>query len=122
MKKLLIVLIASILVGCGQGTTSKDSNNMEYDFEALRDSLHLDSSCVFVKEMSPLYEDDNPYDIDYHDRLKTLYYKIISEDGQLDTIVFGIHRDNEITFQGRSLPNFSVQGMIDWMIKNREQF
>ena len=117
MKKLLlslIILVASI--GCRH-------NVPVYNFEALRDTLGLDSSSIFVEECSPLYNDSNPYNIE-GPRLKALFYNVVynQQYQRIDTNVFGVMRDNNIVFWGSGDSVNTAENLIKQTIDNRVKF
>lgn len=119
MKKLVVILIVmGALVGCKLNTSKTNA----YDFEALRDSLNLDSSFVFVKECSPLYSDNNPYQFK-GPRVKTLCYTVYynEQTETTDTAVYAVLTDNSFVFWGKSQKNYHVKDLIEWTINNREK-
>ena len=121
MRKVLLLYIAILLIGC---LSNKESTPKveEYDFEALRDTLGLDSSCVFVEECSPLYTSDAHYSKP-EERLKTLYYKIIDDEttDYIDTIVYAVFYDNNTLFWGRNYETYYAKDLIEWTINNRDK-
>ena len=129
MKKRIIFLFISVylLTGCHNDTISKHTaslvNSQEYDFELLRDSLGLDSCCVFVKECSPLYMDSNPYGFDESSRIKTIFYQVFPPRydywDEPDTIIWAVKRNNNIIFWGRNEANSPASKLIEWTINNR---
>ncbi|MCR5140757.1 MAG: hypothetical protein K6B45_11430 [Bacteroidaceae bacterium] len=126
MKKVFVAfLFLTLLTGCRNSTINGSiESSSEYDFEALRDSLGLDSTCIFVKECSPLYKDNNPYDFDEETRIKTLFYTVFPPDEEceyFDTVVYAVRRDNSIIFWGRNDVASSAKRLIDWTINNREK-
>lgn len=120
MKKLLILLITAIWLFVGSCSTSP--KEIEYNFEALRDTLNLDSSFVFVKECSPLYSDNNPYQFK-GPRVKTLCYTVYynEQTETTDTAVYAVFTDNSFVFWGKSQKNYCVKDLIEWTINNREK-
>lgn len=128
MKKILYLLMLLVVcIGCKNATINGTVIDYDdYDFEALRDSLGLDSTCVFVKECSPLYRDDNPYNFNEETRTKALFYKVFPEPRfdyweEPDTVVWEVLRNNKIVFAGRNQMNATAKGLIDWVVNNREK-
>ena len=122
MKKLISLVTILFFFGCGQNTTP--SILSDYNFEALKDTLCLNDNCVFIKECSPLYSDDNPYELpDQEVRVKTLFYRIVqdSDDNVSDTVVYAVLRNNQIIFWGKNEKKGSARELIEWTIKNREK-
>ncbi len=119
MKKLVTIIVVLLgLFGCSHSVPTT------YNFEALRDTLNLPDDCIFVEECSPLYSDDNPYNLpDENARLKTLYYYIDKDSStqNTDTIIYAVLRDNQTVFWGRNLPNKSAKELIKWTISNRDK-
>lgn len=119
MKNILIYCMSILFLGCNHNTSKTT-----YDFEALRDTLNLKDNCIFVEECSPLYSDDNPYDLSEEQaRVKTLFYQVIydSIDGKTDTIIHAVLRNNQIIFWGRNEENSSARELIEWTINNRDK-
>jgi hypothetical protein len=106
------------LVGCKQNTSKTNA----YDFEALRDSLNLDSSFVFVKECSPIYSDRNPYHLT-GSRVKTICYTVYYNNytETTDTAVYAVLTDNSFVFWGKNEGNSYAKDLIEWTINNREK-
>jgi uncharacterized lipoprotein YajG len=117
MKKFIVIIVVLLgLVGCSH------TPSVSYDFKALKDSLNLASNCVFVEECSPLYSDDNPYNLPNQEvRVKTLYYYVVHNDQGLDTIIHAVFRNNQIVFWGKSSPKKSARELIEWTINNRDK-
>ena len=122
MRKLVYTIIGIFLfIGCNESKTEKP---VKYDFEALRDTLGLDTTCIFVEECSPLYTDDNPYGFSNTDiRVKTLFYSTHYNEmtESIDTVVFAVCRDNGILFWGRNEGSYYAKDLIEWTINNRDK-
>lgn len=95
MRKILFIVGLAVIVGCHSGNRSysNDRGNREdsvttdtsvtiskADFEKLRDSLNLDSSCIYVPSKGK--------------DIKALFYMINSTK---DTFYYTINKDNSIT-------------------------
>ena len=108
MKGILIFLIIFI-IGCNS-SSQLDS----YNFEALKDTLHLDESCVFIEECSP-------NDMSDSDVVKAIfistYYNEMRE--RVDTAVYTVYKDNNFEFAGRTEDNGPARELIDWILKHR---
>lgn len=120
MKKILILLIA---IAAFAGCTKTAIPQGNYDFNALRDTLHLDSSCVFIETCSPLYSDNNPYGFDVTKRVKTLFYSTYYNEtsNKIDTTIYAVYRDNTIGLWGSSKDNVNIEDLINWTINNRDK-
>lgn len=130
MKKKIIAVAALLLLllSCQnvniQGTVIQPVDTLEYDFEKLRDTLKIDTTCVFIKECSPLYSDDNPYGFEDELRIKALFYAIFpafDEKEIPDTVVYAVRKNNSIIFWGRNDEGGSAKELIEWTINNREK-
>ena len=117
MKKLIVIIVVLLgLFGCSHSVPTT------YNFEALRDTLNLPDDCIFVEECSPLYSDNNPYNLpDQQVRVKTLYYYVVHNDHGLDTIIHAVFRNNQTVFWGKSSPKKSARELIEWTINNRDK-
>lgn len=115
MKNLLLVIAAVLmLVSCGEKKVE------EYDFEALKDSLHIDKKEFYsIKEVSPDYSDNNPYRLNSEERVKTLFWTINKD--TKDTIIYAVLRDNSFVFWGKGDSASSAKELIEWTINNREK-
>jgi hypothetical protein len=120
MKKIPMLLITAVWFSVGSCSISP--KEAEYNFEALRDTLNLDFSFVFVKECSPLYSDNNPYQFK-GPRVKTLCYTVYynEQTETMDTAVYAVLTDNSLVFWGKNEGNSHAKDLIEWTIKNREK-
>ena len=118
MKKILpiiAILLIVNLIGCKQKVSNPPSKSkiitVDYTvdsvsedslnayFEALRDTLGLDTSLHFVKEFSPFYEDGNPYGLTRANRVKALCWEVYYREGfGMDTAMYYINYDNTLGF------------------------
>lgn len=116
-----------LLMGCHNradlNNNASQANSKDYDFELLRDTLKLNPECVFVKECSPLYSDNNPYGFDKNSRIKTIFYQVFPPRydywDEPDTIIWAVKRNNNIIFWGRNEANSPASKLIEWTINNR---
>ena len=117
MKKLVYSILGVFLLA-----SCVDYSAEKYDFAALKDSLGLDSADVFVEEVSPLYTDSNPNNLDSSKRVKALFYNIVYNEytEKIDTIIFVVLRDNDIVFWGRGEGSSYAKDLIEKTIKNRK--
>lgn len=129
MKKLLYFIGLFILISC---SCQKSAEPQEYDWEGLRDTLGLDSTAIFVKEVSPLYKDKYLYCSDSGVMLKTMFYEVRydEDDQRLDTILWWVTRENGIVYAASNRQHSTVEHYswsddvwesIQWCIKNREK-
>lgn len=124
MKKISILLMICCLFACDSLT--KEPSQEQYNWEGLRDTLGIDTNCVFIKECSPHYTDDNPYGLQEDCRTKTLFYFTYynKETEQTDTALYQVLRNNTFIFSGSSEDNYSdrtIKTLIDWIIANRDK-
>ena len=136
MKKILYLIFAFIFAFLGCNNKDIKVIQKPYDFEALRDTLNIDSSCIFVEECSPYYTDDNPYQRIPEERIKTMFYCIvqaegIEEDGYdtlywgnhgPDTILYVVLRNNDFQRYARTVNNDRIKETINHIINNREKY
>ncbi len=129
MRKLLYFIGLFILISC---SCQKSAEPQEYDWEGLRDTLGLDSTAIFVKEVSPLYKDKYLYCSDSGVMLKTMFYEVRydEDDQRLDTILWWVTRENGIVYAASNRQHSTVEHYswsddvwesIQWCIKNREK-
>ena len=131
MKKISILLMICCLFACNSLT--EEPSQEQYNWEGLRDTLGISLEMEFIKECSPYYTDNNPYNLDSASRLKTMCFKIYYNEyaeydensdqyiGRWDTAVYVVTRNNSLIFWGKSTPNYPIADLITWTINNREK-
>lgn len=121
MKIIFYILLLLSVFGCTK--TSEE----QYDFDALKDSLHLiPGNYIFIKDFSPLYSDNNPYELDHNNRIKAVFLSLYYNENREreDTAVYGVTYNNMIEYEGCSKDIYdgeSIMELVNWMINNREK-
>ena len=111
----------SITVDYTVDSVSDDS--LDAYFEALRDTLGLDTSLHFVKEFSPFYRDGNPYGLTHANRVKALcWFAYYRDDFGMDTAMYCINYDNTFGYWGSksSTPDVCMYKAIHRGNENRK--